>query len=239
MLEQKVKLIYCGVGNQKLDQFAVNVGIHYGMQFPAKSTPKFPVYFADQNWKKPNKEAYINWVAEYKPKIATVLDLERESQFDEVLSWADSISKHVDKIVIIPKLSGIVSKIPQEVNGKEVLLGYSIPTSHGGTDVPVEEFIGWRVHLLGGNPQKQLNMYDKMESLGIGVYSVDCNYISMKANNFCSVWTRKIIKNRQWMDLQDIVGRKIEDGVYTAFSLSCVSLVFAWHERLNGLYYDI
>lgn len=239
MSEQKVKLIYCGVGNEKLDSLAVNVGIHYGMQFPARSMPRFPVYFADQNWKNPNREKYINWIAEYKPKIATVLDLERKNQFDEVISWADSVSRHVDKIVIIPKVSGIIQRIPREINGKEIILGYSIPTSHGGTDVLVEEFSGWRTHLLGGNPQKQLDMYDRMKLLGIEVYSVDCNYISMKATNFCSVWTRKLIRNRQWMDLQDIIGRKVEDGVYTAFALSCASFVFAWHEKLNGLYYDI
>lgn len=239
MLEQKVKLIYCGVGNEKLDSLAVNVGIHYGMQFPAKSKPKFPVFFADQNWKKPDKNKYVDWISEYQPKIATVLDIERTNQLDEAMSWGEDISRYVESIVLIPKVNGIIKELPREINGKRVLLGYSIPTTHGGTDVPVEEFSGWDVHLLGGNPKKQLNMYDTMAGVDGRVVSVDCNYISMKATNFCAVWTRKLIRNRQWMDLQDIIGRKVEDGMYTAFTLSCVSFVSAWHEKLNGLYYDI
>lgn len=239
MLEQKVKLIYCGIGNKKLDELAVNVGIHYGMQFPASREPPFPVYFADQNWKNPQREKYVEWVEKYQPKIATVIDIENYSQIDEALSWGEDICSYVKEIVIIPKINGIINEIPRSISGTRVTLGYSVPTTHGGTTVPVEEFSGWNIHLLGGNPQKQLNMYDKMELIGAQVTSVDCNYISMKATKFCAVWTRKLIKNRQWMDLKDIIGRKIEDGVYTAFSLSCASFVSAWNEKLEGLYYDI
>lgn len=239
MLEQKVKIIYCGVGNEKLDLLAVNVGIHYGMQFPASRKPPFPVYFADQNWKKPDRDRYIDWVSEYAPNMATVIDIEREEQIDEALDWGYRISKYVENVVLIPKVNGIIKNLPRKINGKKVVLGYSIPTTHGGTTVPIGEFSEWDIHLLGGNPKKQIDMYDTMRQIGGNVTSLDCNYISMKATNFCAVWTRKLIKNRQWMDLQDIIGRKVEDGIYTAFSLSCVSLVSAWHEKLEGLYYDI
>jgi len=30
-----------------------------------------------------------------------------------------------------------------------------VPTAHGSTDVPVSEFDGWPVHLLGGSPHAQ------------------------------------------------------------------------------------
>lgn len=239
MPEQKVKLIYCGVGNEKLDSLAVNVGIHYGMQFPASKKPPFPIYFSDQNWKKPDKDKYIDWVAEYQPKIATVLDVEASNQLDEAISWGELISPYVEEIVLIPKVNGIIEEIPRRINEKKVVLGYSIPTTHGGTTVPINEFSGWDIHILGGNPQKQLEMYDKMAEIEGSVTSIDCNYISMKATKFCAVWTRKLIRNRQWMDLQDIIGYKVKDSMYTAFALSCVSLVSAWHEKLGGLYHDI
>lgn len=58
------------------------------------------------------------------------------------------------------------------------MLGYSVPTSHGGTPLSVDLFRGRRVHLLGGSWRAQL---DFLAALGDDVVSLDNNYIRKQA----------------------------------------------------------
>jgi hypothetical protein len=55
------------------------------------------------------------------------------------------------------------------------MLGYSLPTSHGGTPLPTDVFRGRRVHLLGGSWIHQLNY---LADLGEDVVSVDNNHVN-------------------------------------------------------------
>lgn len=88
--------------------------------------------------------------------MATVLDWYRMEQLPDVLGWAEDIAPFVSVIVIIPKVPGEVHRLPRDVGGKQVRLGYSVPTTYGGTEVPLYEFAGWPVHLLGGDPARQM-----------------------------------------------------------------------------------
>jgi hypothetical protein len=246
---RKIDLIYCGVGNEKLDQYAIMVGMIYGARLPIKRDLPFEIHFADQDWKNPDLDKYVAELKQKKPKdksvmyTATVLDWEREDQRSEVFEWLDEVSKVVDRVIVIPKLPGIIDSIPCVYNGKPIVLGYSVPTKYGATTVDIAEFVGRPVHLLGGDPQKQLELYDRMD-----VVSVDCNYTAMKATNFCEFWTNKrdgevyndeTPYTRKWMAVKDVIGRNKEDSIYTAFFLSCINVVSAWNKKVGGMYYDI
>lgn len=230
-MKRKIDLIYCGVGNEKLDGLAIQVGLLYGARLPIKRKLPFKIYFADQDWKNPNLKAYKQEIIEKMPNVCTVIDWETDEQRDTVFEWIEELSPLVSRIVVIPKMSGIINSIPGVYNGTEIVLGYSVPTQYGATTVETSEFGNRPVHLLGGSPRKQILLYDKMN-----VVSVDCNYISMKATRFCEFWTNRIGYTREWVAMKDVLGARLNDNLYTAFFLSCVNYVYAWNTRVGGIY---
>lgn len=211
-------LVYCADGNKRFAEIALRHGYVYGAQLP--NTVYFPPQFADQNWRKPNRAAYMAALAQYKPRWASVLDWERDDQLDDVLSWADEAAQHVtDSVIIIPKVHSGISRLPRQIRGREVRLGYSVPTKYGGTEVLLMEFIGWPVHLLGGKPTEQMKLARYLD-----VRSADGNYHQMKAK-WAEFWTPA-----GWRQLQDIGQGHLHDAPYAAFELSCINIQAAWRE---------
>ena len=221
-------LIYCAAGNKDLAQIAIDAGFLYGAQLP--STMYFPIYFADQDWKNPNMDVYITEIEKHRPEMATVLDLESPEQLDEVFSWAESIAPYVETVLIIPKYSGAISSIPKSIGGKPVRLAYSVPTRYGGTSVPVWEFFGWPIHLLGGSPHKQMHLTQYLD-----VRSVDGNMHQKLATSHCMFWcpgNARYAQNRWWPKLQEANdGEKWPDdnAHHEAFRRSCINIIAEWN----------
>lgn len=184
------ELIYCADGNPEFAQIAVESGWLYGARLPA--TVYQPVYFADQDWRNPDLVAYRDALAQHRPRVATVLDWEQESQESEVMGWCEEISTIVDRIVVIPKVPGTIPRIPTRFGDAEVVLGYSVPTSYGGTTVPVWEFGRRPVHLLGGSPQRQREL-----SRYLHVVSVDGNMAAQQSRRG-RTWTRRKTERGHW-----------------------------------------
>lgn len=219
-------LIYCAARNQRFADIALRHGLKYGAQLPA--TVYHAPYFIDQNWRNPVRASYMTALAEHRPALATVLDWEREEQFDEVLSWAEEAAQYVtDSVIIIPKVNSGISRLPRTMGGKQVRLGYSVPTKFAATAVPQWEFAGWPVHLLGGSPIAQLK-----HARYLTVASADGNYIqkmAVKFNCFFSAGDHKGAKNRRFPHLSESVfGHVTSDAPYLAFELSCMNLCAAW-----------
>lgn len=220
-------LIYCADGNRRFAQIAIDHGYLYGAQLPR--TVYFPPWFADQKWKKPNRAAYMAALAQHRPHMASVLDLEREDQISEVLSWAEEATQYVEVVMIIPKVFGIVPRLPRRINGAEVRLGYSVPTKFGGTEVPAWEFAGWPVHLLGGSPNAQQELTHYMD-----VHSVDGNLAQRMATMHCSFFdpSRRTPKGL-WATIIDYDGKPWASGgrtdaPYEAFRRSCENIMQSW-----------
>lgn len=213
------ELIYCASGNKRFAQIAIEQGFTYGAQLP--NTVYFNPDFVDQNWKAPNREKYMQALAQYQPRMATVLDLEHEYQLDEVLSWAKEAQQHVKHVLIIPKVMGIIPKIPIQYR-----LAYSVPTSYGGTQLPLWEFGDREVHLLGGNPHKQKEL-----SCYLNVVSADSNYVqklALQYNSFFSVNRIKRAKNYHYPKLNELYDHIEQDAPYLAFRLSCINIQALW-----------
>lgn len=204
-------LIYCAGNNKRLAKIAIDVGFKFGARLPCSA--QFPVYFADQDWKKPNRKSYMKAVAKHKPYMATVLDWEREDQFKEVMDWAEEIAQIVEKVLIIPKVLGSIERIPEQVSGKDIVIAYSVPTKYGGTPIPFLEFSGRQIHLLGGSPYKQIITYEYMSQIA-DVISIDGNYYQMKAMRFCEHWEYP----NKWIPDG---GKNLIDAPYKAFEQSC------------------
>lgn len=224
-LENIPRLIYCAP-NSTFSAIALRYNFEYGCQMPA-ALPSFPLFFADQDWKKPDRSGYMKALAKYKPNVATVLDFERPDQFDEVMSWATEAAQYVrETVIIIPKFQGSIEMIPEAINGKKVVLGYSVPTSFGGTSLPISAFGRRPVHLLGGSPQKQMSL------AGIcNVVSADANTMSLLANKinafFCGGFVSR--STNYFAVLGEVGYTERVDANLLAFEISCMNVYSAWH----------
>lgn len=226
-----IDLIYSSAGNARFTQIALDHGWRAGAQLP--NTVRHDPYFADQNWKRPVREIYMQRLAQYRPQLATVLDWERYGQMEDVFEWAEEAAQYAETIIIIPKVFHTVPMIPTHIGGKPIRLGYSVPTAHGGTPLPVWDFRGRDVHLLGGSPQEQLRL-----SRHLHVVSADSNYHQKMAVKYAAFWvngTARGTKNRYFPSLST-AGNNTRDGApYIAFEQSCENIIEAW----RSLDYDV
>jgi hypothetical protein len=232
-----IDLIYCANGSPKFAKIAIDAGYSYGAQLPGHVP--FPLAFADQNWKKPDRGAYITALTQHRPQMASVLDWERPEQLSEVLAWAEDAAQFVDTVMLIPKVPGGIDQLPRIIGGKPVRLGFSIPTRHGGTAVWPGEFHGWPIHLLGGSPQAQMKWRSRMT----GVASADGNYHHKMATINCQFWqpgNATYAVNRWWPTLVEADGARWGDGTagadapYEAFRRSCINIMEAWRAIDSG-----
>lgn len=226
------ELIYCADGNKRFAEIAIDAGFTYGAQLP--NTVYFKPEFTDQNWKDPDLYIYTASVAKYKPRMSTVLDWEFPEQLPTVLAWAETIAMFVETIIIIPKVIGGIGQLPKLINNRPVRLGYSVPTSFGGTQVPMWEFGNRPVHLLGGSPKKQFELGHYLN-----VVSLDTNYhckLATKYNRFfVPDGSARYAKNRWWPTLKEVNnselwgdGSDTADAPYEAFRRSCKNIVNMW-----------
>lgn len=242
------EVIYCASGNKKFAKIAIDYGFIYGSQLPA--TVYFEPEFVDQDWKSPDLERYVEAVALYKPRLATVLDWERWDQLGAVLRWGWAVAPYVSEaIIVIPKVrfarTGWQAYIPKEICGLEVRLGYSVPTKYAGTSVNLAGFLGWPVHLLGGSPivQAKLAGLDRtqnrlLDAPALNVVSVDGNYhqhMAVKHNKFfIPDGSARYARDRYWPTLYEADGEKWGDGSkkanapYEAFRRSCKAIMDMW-----------
>jgi hypothetical protein len=215
----------CAGGNRRFAESALRHGWYYGAQLPG--TVYGPVSFADQDWKAPNRARYMAELGKLRPAMATVLDLEHNDQISEVLSWAEEAAQYVQRVIIIPKAFGVIDHIPERIGGADIVLGYSVPTRFGGTQVPLWEFGARPVHLLGGSPQKQMELYHYLN-----VTSADGNMASVMATTRASFWRREKGIKGHWVNLREINRGDEYDAPYKAFDLSMENIMAEW-QRLT------
>lgn len=220
-----VELIYCAAGGKRYAEIAIRHGYTYGAQLP--NSTSFPPEFVDQDYKNPNLDAYVQAVAQHRPRMATVLDYDENTTLAHVLEWAQAIASHVtEAIIIIPKISGTIHDIPVSIRDVPVRLGYSVPTTFGATSVPMWEFGRRPVHLLGGAPHRQ---YELAQYLN--VVSADGNQ-KLKMANGLSSWygggSARYAKNRFWPQIQDVYEKDVLESNYLAFELSCMNIKAMW-----------
>lgn len=218
------ELIFCYGDNQKFADIAIATGYRYGVRLP-EDKPMAPISFADQNWHRPDvRNAYMQLLSEYRPRSATVLDLERVEQLGEVLSWAEEVAQYCQQVLIIPKAHGVIQRLPRRIGGADVVLAYSVPTRHGGSAVWAGEFQGWPVHLLGGSPHAQMRWGARFGN----VISIDGNMHAKQAHR-CRFWSQQKGTKGHWVQLSEAGDEERgKDAPARAFRRSCENIAAAW-----------
>jgi hypothetical protein len=233
MATRTLEVIYCAAGNQRFVQIAREHGFLIGAQLPGTIyDTHLPLWFADQDFKRPRYVAYIQALKKHRPYMASVLDIEEWRRLDEYLMRAEEISQYCTKVMLIPKVNGVIKHLPREINSKEVRLGYSVPTRFGGTTVPIAEFQDWPVHLLGGSPQIQMELAPRFNTA-----SLDGNYAQLmtRYNQFWVPGNAHYAKNKYWPTLVEADGQKWGNGSkqadapYEAFRRSCKNIMAMWN----------
>ena len=155
-------MIWCQGGNPRSARLAVESGWWYGFRSDSNHYAQElgPVALLDSHWEmgKVDWPRHLKTAAEVRPWLATVPDTMTEEQLPLTLAQAEELSPHCEQVLIVPKAPGLIERIPREIKGKRVVLGYSVPTSYGGTELPLWDFAGWPVHLLGGSAREQCEL---------------------------------------------------------------------------------
>lgn len=223
-----VDLIYTFGGRDTSCCQAVKLGFLYGYQ-SGKTLCHYTgvmrgheVQFIDNDYFRYDHGRHLEAVARHRPKYATVRDVMTKEQceaagiayydLDTILRWAEELEQYAEHVIVVPKYD-CLDEIPERY-----VLGYSIPTSHGGTPLPIERFFGRRIHLLGGSPRDQFRYYKMAEPY---VVSIDHNYVH-KLSQYGQIWNL----TGSHTGVRELVGDEVASGYFIAMSINLAKL--AW-----------
>lgn len=130
--------------------------------------------FLDVDWKHYNFKQHLEAVKITRPMMTVARDVEREKDLARVLDEATELHEYCTHVVIVPKDVALSGDLEHAIPDR-FILGYSVPTRYGGTKIAPEAFRR-RVHLLGGRPDVQRRLGDRM-----WVFSIDCNRFTLDA----------------------------------------------------------
>jgi hypothetical protein len=130
--------------------------------------------FLDIDWKNYNFRRHVAAAKETRPFITVAKDWEESDDLIELIDQAYTLLKYAQHVVIVPKVKSRSSEIESMIP-MDFMFGYSTPSKYGGTEIEPKYFVR-PVHLLGGNPAKQLEL-----ARHLNVFSFDCNRFTFNA----------------------------------------------------------
>lgn len=185
-------LIFCAGDNREFFQVAYEAGYLLGIR-SGRQSYGYAIQFVDIEYRRAKFEKHLKVVARYQPKYATVLDLSDEMVSEQDIARAmgqyEQLRNYCQIPLIVPKLSGQIALLPDHV-----AIGYSLPTSYGGAQYELAELQGRRIHLLGGSPHEQIDVYKRLDGWA-QVMSADGNMAMRIARDFSKYW-----QHGTWVD---------------------------------------
>lgn len=159
-----IKLIFCAGGNKERMQVALEEGWAPGTRSDYYVYPHYrPLALLDVHWEGYDWPAHLRVAQAEHPWMAAVPDTMSADDLSRTLAMAEEIAPCCAHVMVIPKAPGVVPALPRVIGGTPVVLGYSVPTRYGATPLPVWDFSGWPVHLLGGTPLGQVRLAHYMD----------------------------------------------------------------------------
>lgn len=203
--------LICSLATRRYLPYVMKADVLVGAKLPKyeRYVTECSLFFADNDFKKFNFNSYVESVKKTRPFVATVPDIFDESSFSLALDVGNAIVQHVKSaLIFIPKSVELLDKIPYTIGGKPVMLGYSVPSRYGQTEVPVDYFKGRPVHLLGGTPRRHFDLFDRL-----CVISLDVNVFGLLAQRGLIYYNRKFHHwssfGKDRLDIYEIVYRSL------------------------------
>jgi hypothetical protein len=162
--------------SKKTLDIATKLGWHVGARYTnLRDIKTFKnVAFIDIDWKNYDFEKHLEAVKLVRPKMTVARDIEDINELGSIILEAEILHKYCEEIIVVPKDIQLVNKL--HLIPEKYILGYSVPSKYGKTEIPPEKFGNRRVHLLGGRPDVQRNLANFMN-----VVSSDCNRFTLDA----------------------------------------------------------
>lgn len=218
---------------------AVQAGLKYGIQsksyricpYHDQLSERHNVVFIDNHYFEYEHNVHLSAVKSLRPKYCTVMDIITPYQaqdsgvknwfsFEQIMDFAEELRQYAENVIVIPKYD-CIEKIPDYF-----MLGYSVPTSHGGTPLPTEAFKNRRVHLLGGSWANQLSYWAQLQE---EVVSIDNNHIQRIAREF----GQYITPNGETLSLKETGFGYLNNPRYAALALSFGAMASKVNELTN------
>jgi len=149
-----------------------HVGARYTNLRDIKTFKK--VTFIDIDWKNYCFDKHLEAVKIVCPMMTVARDIEDIQELDSILREAEILQAYCKYIIIVPKAIELIDKL--DLIPENYILGYSVPSKYGKTEIPPNKFKGRKVHLLGGRPDVQRKLATEMN-----VISADCNRFTLDA----------------------------------------------------------
>jgi hypothetical protein len=166
------------------------------------------VDFLDMDWNDPDPEGLLEAAERHRPKYVVAGDyLRDEDNTQRVNRRARQLREYADNVIVVPKSPGELAEVPEWC-----VVGYSVPSEYGGTDIPLREYrdISQPIHILGGTPHRQFEVVGKLWL--DSVCSVDGNSIHKAATIGAKAWHPSVPRWRK-VDGEDAVERAYRESV--------------------------
>lgn len=217
MAKKSVDIIFCQGGTSPYTHIAFDEGWLPGCRsdnpFAGKNKHVIPIMI-DWNFHTPNWNRHIRAVEKHRPKYATAPDVYSHDDLEETKKQVSALAEYAENVIVVPKITGIIEQI---MTWPKAILGYSVPTKYGATDVPIWEFQQYPVHLLGGGPKSQIDLARFMN-----VVSADCK-AHFRAAGFGKYYDISLSSKK-------ITDDQIQEssGFRSSFRLSCKYILDVW-----------
>jgi len=207
-------VIYCAGGGKVLAQIAIEEGFLYGARSDDIRPEPRCNGLIDIKWDDYDWVQHLNAIQFHRPKYSVVPDITSLRELGRILRLATRTEPFCQRVIVVPKIDSIVRFIP-----RKYLIGVSVPTSYAGFLPETKELVGREIHLLGGSPRQQRELWIYFKKMKIKVNSVDVNTHN-KVSNFGNYWN-----GSKWI----FEGRYKIDK-YQAFRKSCQGILKMWKE---------
>jgi hypothetical protein len=131
--------------------------------------------FLDIVWQDYKFRQHLRAAVATTPMVTVARDVERIEDLPEILDEAHELSNYCDFVIVVPK-DPLLKDRMEELVPEKFLFGYSVPTRYGATTLSPESFRR-PIHLLGGRPDVQRKLAERMH-----VVSIDCNRFTLDAS---------------------------------------------------------
>lgn len=178
--------MFLGMGRRKVLKFVAHsatvlkIAVQHGWLPGARYTNLRDVRrfsrlgFLDIDWKNYDFRRHLEVATATRPMITVARDIEDKRDLRLCIDQAFQLLEYAKYVVVVPKDKALEGRLCTAIPS-EFLLGFSVPTRYGGTKLAPEAFRR-RVHLLGGRPDIQRRLADRMP-----VFSLDTNRFTLDA----------------------------------------------------------
>jgi hypothetical protein len=130
--------------------------------------------FLDIDWRDYDFRRHLEAAKMTRPMVTVARDVVDRRYLPRTLDEAEELLIHAKHVVIVPKDVRLEPELEARIPSR-FILGFSVPTRYGGTQISLSAFKR-PVHLLGGRPDVQRRVADQLS-----VFSIDCNRFTLDA----------------------------------------------------------